>query len=94
VDNAGDYKPCVNAASAYAGVPVPDLPPGYTPSVTAVQSWNGSAWGACTADGVQRLDLKVITTGDSLHQAAETLTVVLRRPCTGNAATAGDNPCS
>ena len=27
---------------AYAGVAVPDLPTGYTKSVTAVQSWNGS----------------------------------------------------
>src|SRR4051794_9713611 len=52
VDNAG-YKPCATAAAAYAGVPVLDLPAGYTRSVMSVQSWNGSAWGACTADGIQ-----------------------------------------
>jgi type II secretory pathway pseudopilin PulG len=93
VDNAG-LKPCATAASAYSAVSVPDLPAGYTPSVSAVQSWNGSTWGSCTPDGVQRLDLKVTTTGDSVHQAAETLTVILRKPCSGSATTAGDNPCS
>jgi prepilin-type N-terminal cleavage/methylation domain-containing protein len=93
VDSSG-YKSCATAAAAYAGVSVPGLPSGYTPSVTAVQSWNGSAWGACTGDGIQRLDLKVTTTGDSVHRAAETLTVILRQPCNGTATTAGDNPCS
>ncbi len=93
VDTNG-YKTCANAASGYAGVAVPDLPTGYTKSVTAVQSWNGSAWGACTADGIQRLDLKVTTTGDDAHKADETLTVVLRQPCNGSATTAGANPCS
>ena len=94
VDNSGGYKSCANAATAYAGVAVEDLPAGYTKAVTAVQSWNGSAWGACTADGVQRLDLKVTTTGDAEHRAEETLTVVLRQPCNGLATTAGANPCS
>lgn len=93
VDNNG-YKTCANAQSGYALVTVRDLPPGYTRAVTAVHSWNGSAWGPCTADGLQRLDLKVTTTGDALHRADETLTVILRRPCNGSAATAGANPCS
>ena len=93
VDENG-YKPCSTAASTYADVTVPDLPPGYSTSVTAVQSWDGSVWGACTADGVQRLNLKVTTTGDSLHRAEEKLVVVLRQPCNGSAETAGANPCS
>ena len=93
VDNNG-YKTCANALSGYAGVAVPDLPSGYTKTVTAVQSWNGSAWGLCTADGIQRLELQVRTTGDALHRADEKLTVILRRPCNGSAATAGSNPCS
>ena len=88
------YKSCANAASGYTGVAVPDLPTGYVSSVTAVQSWNGSVWGACTADGIQRLDLKVTTTGDDGHRAGETLTVVLRQPCNGAALAAGANPCS
>jgi prepilin-type N-terminal cleavage/methylation domain-containing protein len=93
VDNNG-YKTCANAASGYAGVAVPDLPAGYTKSVTVVQSWNGSAWGACTPDGIQRLDLKVTTTGDNEHKADQTLTVVLRQPCNGAASTAGADPCA
>lgn len=92
--DANGYKSCANASSGYASVPVPDLPAGYTPSVTAVQSWNGSTWGACTADGVQRLDLKVTTTGSAPLAAVEKLTVVLRQPCNGSAAAAGANPCS
>ena len=94
VDSAGRYKSCATAASAYAGVAVPDLPSGHTTSVTAVQSWNGSTWGACTADGVQRLDLKVTTTGSGPLAAEEKLSVVLRQPCNGNASIAGANPCN
>jgi prepilin-type N-terminal cleavage/methylation domain-containing protein len=94
VDKNG-YKSCANASSYYASVAVPDLPAGYTTSVTAVQSWNGSTWGACTANGVQRLDLLVRTGGDdSLFRAEERLTVILRQPCNGSASTAGANPCS
>jgi prepilin-type N-terminal cleavage/methylation domain-containing protein len=93
--DANGLKACgPAAATTYAGVAVPDLPPGYTKDVTAVQSWNGSAWGVCTADRVQRLDLKVTTSGDTEHRAEETLTVVLRQPCNGSATTAGANPCS
>ena len=92
--DANGYKTCANAASGYAGVTVLDLPAGYTKTVTAVQSWDGSAWGGCTADGVQRLDLKVTSTGSGALAAEEKLTVVLRQPCNGNASIAGDNPCS
>ncbi len=92
--DANGYPSCATAASAYAGVTVPDLPAGYTKSVTAVQSWNGSTWGACTADGVQRLDLTVTSTGDAPLRAEETLTVIVRQPCNGSATAAGANPCS
>jgi prepilin-type N-terminal cleavage/methylation domain-containing protein len=93
VDTNG-YKTCANASSGYASIAVPDMPAGYAQSVTAVQSWNGSVWGACTADGVQRLDLKVTTTGSAPLSAEEKLTVVLRQPCNGSATAAGANPCS
>lgn len=95
VDTNG-YKTCANAASGYASIPVPDLPTGYTPSVTAVQSWNGSAWVACdlNPNGIQRLDLTVATTGSAPLAAEEKLTVVLRQPCNGGATLAGANPCS
>jgi prepilin-type N-terminal cleavage/methylation domain-containing protein len=92
--DANGYKTCANASSGYASVAVPDLPAGYTRAVTSVQSWNGSSWGACTADGVQRLDLRVTTTGAAPFQADEKLTVVLRQPCNGTASTAGADPCS
>lgn len=94
VDTTGGYKDCGVASGAYAGVAVPGLPAGYSKSVTAIKSWNGSSWGTCTADGIQRVDLKVSTGGDAVHEGAETLTVILRRPCNGNATTVGDNPCS
>ncbi len=92
VDNHG-YKTCANALSGYTGVAVPQLPSGYTKTVTAVQSWTGSTWGPCTSDGVQRLDLRVTTAGDALHRADEKLTVILRPPCNGSAAAPGANPC-
>jgi type II secretory pathway pseudopilin PulG len=94
--DANNIQPCATAASSYKAVPVTDLPSGYTKAVT-VQSWNGSAWGACTADGIQRLDLTITTTGDVGHRADETLTVVLRQPCNSTTAAAmasGGNPCS
>lgn len=93
VDTNG-YKTCANASTGYASIPVLDLPAGYTTSVTAVQSWNGSTWGLCTADGIQRLDLKVTTTGSAPLAAEEKLTVILRQPCNGNATAAGADPCS
>lgn len=92
VDSTG-YASCGSAASTYAGVAVTDIPGTYTKLVTAVQSWNGSAWGGCTADGIQRIELTVRTTGDATHRAEEKLTVILRRPCNGSATTMGANPC-
>jgi len=91
VDTSGGYKSCASAAASYNGVAVPDLPAGYTKNVTAVQSWNGSTWGACTGDGVQQLKL---TVSSSDHRAAESLTVILRQPCNGDATSAGADPCS
>ena len=95
VDSNG-YKPCALCRVDLRGRRRRGARPARraTPkSVEAVRSWNGSAWGACTADGIQRLDLKVTTTGDSVHRAEETLTVILRQPCNG-ATTAADDPCS
>lgn len=94
VDTSGGYAGCAAAVSTYQGVAVPNLPAGYAKSVANVQSWTGTAWGACTATGIQRVQLTVTTTGDANHQAAERLTVVLRRPCNGPATTAASDPCS
>jgi prepilin-type N-terminal cleavage/methylation domain-containing protein len=94
VDAAGGYQSCASAASSYGAVAVPDLPASYTKSVTAVKSWSGSSWDACSAAGIQRVDLKVTSPGDASHRFEETLTVVLRRPCNGDAAPAGADPCA
>lgn len=94
VDTSGGYASCGAAVSTYQGVTVPSLPSGYTKTVASVQSWTGSAWGACTAKGIQRVQLTVTTTGDATHRADETLTVVLRQPCNGGATAVGANPCS
>jgi type II secretory pathway pseudopilin PulG len=90
------YQSCSAAASTYGSLTVPDLPTGYTAAVTGVQSWSGSGWGPCAAgaNGIQRLDLRVTSTGDAARQAQETLTVIIRRPCNGSAATAGADPCA
>lgn len=92
--DANGYPACGSAASVYGGVAVPDLPGGYTKAVTSVESWNGAAWGSCTATGIQRIGLRIRTTGDAVHRADETLTVILRRPCNGTAAAVGDDPCA
>ena len=92
--DANGYTACGSAASTYQGVTVPDLPAGYTKTVTNVQSWTGSAWGSCTADGIQRVQLSVTSTGDASHRATERLTVVLRRPCNGPATTSASDPCA
>ena len=89
----GTYAPCATTGT-YASAPwtysapppagLQALPPGFTPSVTSVQYWNGSSFvGSCGTDsGVQRLRL-TMTVADSLYPGfASTYDVVVRRPCT------------
>lgn len=94
IDTNAGYAACASAASTYQAVAVPDLPAGYVKAVASVQSWKGSAWGACDSNGVQRVNLSVTSTGDARHSINETLTVVLRKPCNGAADAAGDDPCT
>lgn len=61
----------------------------YTPTQGAIQSWTGSAWGPCTANGSQRIELTVTSAGTGVHKATEKLTLVLRKPCNGTVS----NPC-
>lgn len=93
IDTTG-YAACGSAASAYQAVTVPNLPSGYTKAVANVQSWTGSAWGACTADGIQRVQLTVTSDGDTTHRVTESLTVVLRKPCNGAATASASDPCA
>jgi prepilin-type N-terminal cleavage/methylation domain-containing protein len=73
-----EYKPCV------PGGPAPTYPsfavdPPYTAEITAVKYWDGSVFsGTCTSDtGVQKVSLRV-TAGTTV---AETLDVIIRKPC-------------
>ncbi|RZU18612.1 hypothetical protein EV645_0808 [Kribbella rubisoli] len=81
----GHYVPC---ASSYA-VPGFTPPAGFTARVVSgsVQYWTGVLWlPLCLPDrGLQRLRVSVASTDG---RAAETLDVVLRKPCR-----LGDPPC-
>lgn len=92
--DANGFPGCGGADAAYEGVTVPDLPDGYDTDVVSIQSWTGTAWSACTGLGIQRVELTVTSTGDSVNQAVEDLVVVLRMPCNGNADTSASNPCA
>ena len=79
------------SAAAYVACAVPSTypltlpagvaaPGGFTPSITSVRYWTGTAWTpTCTSDlGLQQVTVQVAT-GDS--RATETSVVVLRKPC-------------
>lgn len=72
-----------------------------TVQTSQVMSWTSSGWGACSdSSGTQRIELQIASTGNSTHQALETLFVILRQPCSaagsgaGGALATGDDPCS
>jgi len=78
---ATTYTDCAGAGTYSAAYPAhPDGDTAYTATVTAVRYWNGSAFGtACATDtGIQKVSLKVST---SDGKAAETLDVIIRKPC-------------
>lgn len=87
--DAGGYKAtcaaATNVTNGYAAVAVVDFPTGYSRAVTA-----------CTelANGIQKVTLTVTSTGDSSRRAVETLAVIIRKPCNGNASSQGDDPCA
>ncbi|QYJ04591.1 type II secretion system GspH family protein [Nocardioides panacisoli] len=88
---SGHYQDCAGADHYTGQVSLGTLPAGYTTSQSAAQSWNGTAWVGCSGgdDGIQRVRLSVTSPGDAQHSAAETMYVVLRRPCDGPVG----NPC-
>ena len=83
IENAvagGGYTTCAGTGSFPAYAPGA----GYTASIAKVEYWTGSAWsGSCSPDtGLQRLTLKVASSDSgSGHGAAETVSVVIRKPC-------------
>ncbi|TCJ31215.1 type II secretion system protein [Nocardioides jejuensis] len=86
-NTSGGYKSCA-AANAYLSSAVKNaagLPAGYTATQTAAVVYNGTAWASCgTDDGSQRLTLNVTSPGAGSHQASESLTVIIRKPCSGS----------
>ncbi|HEV8558805.1 MAG TPA: type II secretion system protein [Actinophytocola sp.] len=71
------YTTCASASTyALAGT----VPSGYTKSVVGVKYWSGSEWlGTCGSDsGLQQVTVRVASNDG---RAAETLTLVLRKPC-------------
>ena len=89
----GHYVACA-PANAYAPGTVGfggELPVGFTAAQTAARRVppNGGASGSCSGNdtGVQQID---VTISSPDGRAAESLTVVLRRPCTESMAIAGN----
>jgi type II secretory pathway pseudopilin PulG len=84
------YTPCASASTytpSTVGFAVPSG--GYSATASAAQSWNGSAWVACSADnGYQKVMLTVSNGG----RASESLNVILRRPC--RVSDWASSPCS
>jgi type II secretory pathway pseudopilin PulG len=73
----GGYVDACHSTTPYTTVYT--VPSGYS-SAVAVQYWTGSAWtSSCTTDiGLQQV---TVTVTSSDQRAAETVTVVLRKPC-------------
>lgn len=78
VDGSG-YVACA-AAGAYSPATVGfTVPAGFTATVGAALSWNGSTWVNCTSDtGAQKVTVQVASTDT---RAVESIDVVLRKPC-------------
>jgi Tfp pilus assembly protein PilV len=75
IENA-TYTECASASTYASAGPVW---PGYTKSVVGVKYWNGSTWlGTCSSSGLQQVTVRVASADG---RAAETLTLVLRKPC-------------
>jgi Tfp pilus assembly protein PilV len=70
------YSPCALTYPAFTALVGNST---YTANITAITYWNGSVFsGTCTTDtGVQKVSLSV-TAGDTV---AETLDVIIRKPC-------------
>lgn len=83
---AGGYRNCATAnyyvpSSLVTQVGIPST---YVVSQTAAKAWNGTSWVACGTDnGSQQVSLTVVSPGTGAHQATESLTITLRKPCSG-----------
>ncbi len=80
---ATGYTPCATSAQVATG-----LPPGGGVTVAGVRYWNGSAFGSsCSAgsdQGLQQVTLQVTLASQFGPSYAQTLAVVVRKPCTSS----------
>lgn len=97
--NAGGYQGCA-PANAYITTAVKTkagLPSSYRATHTTALQWNGTSWATCSTDnGSQQVTLTVKSPGSGAHFATETLTLSLRKPCSGPAPSPGNlgaTPC-
>jgi type II secretory pathway pseudopilin PulG len=88
---AAPYTDCATtttyqATSPYAGLGLPALPSGFTPTYSGVTYWNGSTWvTSCPPDkGVQRVQLTMTVDVGLTTPWDRTMWVTLRKPCTTN----------
>ncbi|MEV6928365.1 prepilin-type N-terminal cleavage/methylation domain-containing protein [Dactylosporangium sp. NPDC051485] len=90
------YTACAGTATYSTAYPAhPDGGTAYTAAITAVTYWNptSNAFAAsCTTDsGVQKVSLKVST---SDNKVAETLDVIIRKPCRSTTDFPSESPCA
>lgn len=89
-----NYTACAGTGAYSAAYPAhPDGGSAYVATITDVRYWNGSGFGTgCTTDkGVQEVSLKVST---SDNRVAETLDVIIRKPCRSTTDFPSESPCT
>ena len=77
------YTPCAGAAAFPAASASVAVPAGWTASIASIKWWNGTAWSTTSCDdaGLQKLTLTLTTPAGIWPGTAQSLDVVLRRPC-------------
>jgi type II secretory pathway pseudopilin PulG len=89
------YRACADLAQYGSTFDPPE--DGYDPTVVTVQYWNGTAFtNLCTTatdSGVQRLTLRVTNSSIS-PTVAETLDIIIRKPCRPTTDFPGDLACA
>jgi hypothetical protein len=94
--NSGVCDPHTAATAYQTALNAVPSPPGFTTTVTAVASWEGSAFtstpSACTTDGLQRVTLQTATPDGATKQAAVAKQRVLGLPGLTSASSSTGQP--
>jgi hypothetical protein len=83
---AGGYSTACASYVTPAAKTAAGIPSTYTVQAAPTKVWNGSGWVGCPGtpdNGTQQITLTVTSSGSGAHQAIETLTMIVRKPCTG-----------